>query len=268
MNLHSQFHRRSQATACFLGCWLLLALGACTTRDEQAYKRARQTDTVIGWEDFLREHPDSAELSKARQRLMELHEDREWQRTELSNSLPAYQRYLRGYPQGRFANEALVRIANLKLEQLPAEEGSPPAETLTAPVAPEATRPPPPMSNRIVRTPAKPVPTQPVPARAKPVLTQPAPAKPAVVRSPRAPSGRWGVQLGVFRHGAAAAESHWQHLRQRAPRALSGLQPVVVPPPPGQVFYRLTVAHLTPEQAKTLCASIRETGEGCLLIAP
>ena len=136
MNIRRHLPRGARSTACLVGCWLLLALCACTTRDEQAYKRARQTDTVIGWEDFLREHPDSAAVSKARQRLMELHEDREWQRTELSNSLEAYQWYLRGYPQGRFANEALVRIANLKLEQVPAEEGTPPAEGPTVPAVP------------------------------------------------------------------------------------------------------------------------------------
>ena len=100
-------------------------LAGCTNPEEQAYKRARMTDTVVGWEDFLRHFPDGTETDAARKRLVELHEDREWQRAELADSVAAYQEYLQGYPQGRFSGEALVRIANLNLREIPDHEPTP-----------------------------------------------------------------------------------------------------------------------------------------------
>ena len=100
-------------------------LAGCTNPEEQAYKRARMTDTVVGWEDFLRHFPDGTETDAARKRLVELHEDREWHRAELADSVAAYQEYLQGYPQGRFSGEALVRIANLNLREVPDHEPTP-----------------------------------------------------------------------------------------------------------------------------------------------
>ncbi len=107
-----------------LVCALALLVG-CTNPEDQAFKRARMTDTVVGWEDFLRQFPDGEQTAAARQRLVELHEDREWQRAELGDSVASYQEYLRGYPQGRFAGEALVRIANLNLRDVPDREPTP-----------------------------------------------------------------------------------------------------------------------------------------------
>lgn len=115
----------------------LALLAGCTSPEEQAFKRARMTDTVIGWEDFLRRYPDGEETEAARQRLVELHEDREWKRAELGDSVTSYQEYLHGFPQGRFAGEALVRIANINLREVPDHEPSP--EELRAARSTEAT---------------------------------------------------------------------------------------------------------------------------------
>jgi hypothetical protein len=103
----------------------LALLAGCTNSEDQAFKRAHMTDTVVGWEDFLRRYPDGDETNAARRRLVELHEDHEWQRAELADSVDSYQAYLQGYPQGRFSGEALVRIANLNLRAIPDHEPTP-----------------------------------------------------------------------------------------------------------------------------------------------
>ena len=72
---------------------LLGTASGCASPEEQAYKRARMTDTVVAWEDFLRRYPAGEETDKARQRLAELHEDHEWQRAGLTNTVDAYQLY-------------------------------------------------------------------------------------------------------------------------------------------------------------------------------
>lgn len=202
-----------------LGAWCL-TLAGCASPEEQAFKHARMTDTVVAWEEFLRRYPEGDTTAKARQRLAELHEDREWQRAGLANTVPAYQQYLRGYPQGRFATEALVRIANLNLQAVPdhdpteeelraARAAALPDEAVVTPTKPAATgaliqrsspvpvTPPAkqaagkPVPAKLspsappVATPPKPVAVKPVPAKPSPAATpvaKPAPAKPATVK--------------------------------------------------------------------------------------
>ena len=277
---------------------LLAVVSGCASPEEQAYKRARMTDTVVAWEDFLRHYPAGEETAKARQRLAELHEDHEWQRAGLANTVAAYHVYLRGYPQGRFANEALVRIANLNLQDVPDHEPTPEelraaaAARVPAPVSaapPERSRGPTALIRRDrpaslpsqpAPKPTLPKPTLPKPTLPKPTLPKPAPAKPtppkaaapkAVPAKPAPPAaaspGDWVIQLGAFSKGEAAAQTHWQKL-QRAVPALSGLTPEVVAPGDGKPFHRLRVAGLARERAKALCESIRVAGEGCLVTAP
>ena len=263
-------------------------LAGCTNPEEQAYKRARMTDTVVGWEDFLRHFPDGTETDAARKRLVELHEDREWQRAELADSVAAYQEYLQGYPQGRFSGEALVRIANLNLREIPDHEPTPeelraehlaqlagkaagagdnsekdPDSSATAAPAPApANRGPtalirrgPPQIVRLV--PAKPA--------AEPSAAK---AKPAPAQAPAAAGQGWAVQLGAFGKGEAAALQHWQRLRRLVPAAVAGLAPDVAPPAAGKAFHRLRVVGLSRERAREVCVAVRGAGEGCVVTAP
>jgi len=274
-------------------------LAGCTNPEEQAYKRARMTDTVVGWEDFLRHFPDGTETDAARKRLVELHEDREWQRAELADSVAAYQEYLQGYPQGRFSGEALVRIANLNLREIPDHEPTPeelraehlaqlagkaagagdnsekdPDSSATAAPAPApANRGPtalirrgPPQIVRLV--PAK---SAPKPAPAPKPAAKPKPAvAPASASAPTVTTGGpgWAVQLGAFGKGEAAALEHWQRLRRLVPAAVTGLAPDVAPPAAGKTFHRLRVVGLSRERAREVCVAVRGAGEGCVVTAP
>ena len=195
----------------------MVLLAGCTNSEEQAFKRARMTDTVVGWENFLRDFPDGEETAAARRRLVELHEDREWQRAQLADSVAAYQEYLQGYPQGRFSGEALVRIANLNLREIPDHEptpeelraahvarmagkavdagGTPKDPSLAVAAKPVAAPKPAPTPGTrgptalISRAPPKPAPApkpepKPVAVKSAPVVAPPAPApKPAPVKS-------------------------------------------------------------------------------------
>jgi len=285
----------------------LALLAGCTNPEEQALKRARMTDTVVGWEDFLRQFPDGAETGVARKRLVELHEDREWQRAELADSVGSYQEYLRGYPQGRFSSEALVRIANLNLREIPDHEPTPeelraahlaqlagkageagatpeggaatpaiaPAQApasvpALAPKGPTALihRGPP----QVVRlVPAKPA-AEPSVAKEKPA-PKPAPkpvplAKPAPALVAVAAEQGWAVQLGAFGKGEAAALQHWQRLQRLVPAAVSGLSPNIAAPTEGKAFHRLRVVGLSRERAREVCVAVRGAGEGCVVTAP
>jgi hypothetical protein len=277
----------------------MVLLAGCTSSEEQAFKRARMTDTVVGWEDFLRDFPDGEETAAARRRLVELHEDREWQRAQLADSVAAYQEYLQGYPQGRFSGEALVRIANLNLREIPDHEptpeelraahvarmagkavdagGTPKDPSLAVAAKPVAAPKPAPTSGTrgptalISRAPPqtvpkpKPVP-KPVAVKSAPVVAPPAPAPP--VLAPATAGQSWAIQLGAFGKGEAAALQHWQRLQRQVPAAVTGLSPEVLGPVEGKAFHRLRVVGLTRERAREVCIAVRDAGEGCVVTAP
>jgi len=271
----------------------LAFLVGCTNPEEQAFKRARTADTVVGWEDFLRHFPDGAETEAARKRLAELHEDREWQRAGLADSVASYQEYLRGYPQGRFSGEALVRIANLNLREVPdheptpeelraehlaqltgkaGEAGAAPEGGAAAPATPLATAPasaaplaPKGPTALIRRGPPQIVRLVPAKPAAEPAAAK---AKPAPAQAPAAAGQGWAVQLGAFGKGEAAALQHWQRLQRLVPAAVAGLSPDVAAPVEGKAFHRLRVVGLSRERAREVCAAVRGAGEGCVVTAP
>ena len=277
----------------------MVLLAGCTNSEEQAFKRARMTDTVVGWEDFLRDFPDGEETAAARRRLVELHEDREWQRAQLADSVAAYQEYLQGYPQGRFSGEALVRIANLNLREIPDHEptpeelraahvarmagkavdagGTPKDPSLAVAAKPGAGSKPAPTSGTrgptalISRAPPQTVPKpkpepKPVAVKSAPVVAQPPPAPP--VLAPATAGQSWAIQLGAFGKGEAAASQHWQRLQRLVPAAVTGLSPEVLGPVEGKAFHRLRVVGLTRERAREVCIAVRDAGEGCVVTAP
>ncbi len=283
----------------------MVLLAGCTNSEEQAFKRARMTDTVVGWENFLRDFPDGEETAAARRRLVELHEDREWQRAQLADSVAAYQEYLQGYPQGRFSGEALVRIANLNLREIPDHEPTPeelraahvarmagkavdaggtpkdPSVAVAAkpvaapkPAPTSATRGPtalisraPPQTVRAPKPAPKPAPApKPVAVKSAPVVAQPPPAPP--VLAPATAGQSWAIQLGAFGKGEAAALQHWQRLQRLVPAAVTGLSPEVLGPVEGKAFHRLRVVGLTRERAREVCIAVRDAGEGCVVTAP
>jgi hypothetical protein len=279
----------------------MVLLAGCTNSEEQAFKRARMTDTVVGWENFLRDFPDGEETAAARRRLVELHEDREWQRAQLADSVAAYQEYLQGYPQGRFSGEALVRIANLNLREIPDHEptpeelraahvarmagkavdagGTPKDPSLAVAAKPVAAPKPAPTSGtrgptalisrappQTVRAP-KPTPApKPVAVKSAPVVAPPPPAPP--VLAPATAGQSWAIQLGAFGKGEAAALQHWQRLQRLVPAAVTGLSPEVLGPVEGKAFHRLRVVGLTRERAREVCIAVRDAGEGCVVTAP
>ena len=275
----------------------MFLLAGCTSSEEQAFKRARMTDTVVAWEDFLRDFPAGQETAAARRRLVELHEDREWQRAQLADSVAAYQEYLQGYPQGRFSGEALVRIANLNLRELPDHEPTPeemraahlagmaskavdaggtPQDPSVAsagapvaapkPAATSASRGP---TALISRAPPQAVPTPvPAPVKSAPGVAQPPPPPPVLVPATAIAGQSWAIQLGAFGKGEAAALQHWQRLQRLVPAAVTGLSPEVLGPVEGKAFHRLRVVGLSRERAREVCIAVRDAGEGCVVTAP
>jgi len=110
---------------------LLVASGtAGCSRQESAWRSARDADTAAAYERYLRDFPAGTHVSAARARLLALREEEAWKQALRVDEPEAYQRYLAIHPQGHRAAEARARLADF----LPPRAG-PPARPATSETA-------------------------------------------------------------------------------------------------------------------------------------
>ena len=78
-----------------------------------AFDKAKQTNTVIAYDQFLRDHPDSEYASGARA----LRRESFFSEAQAKNSIESYENYLREYSRGKFVAQALNAVERLRYEQ-------------------------------------------------------------------------------------------------------------------------------------------------------
>jgi cell division protein FtsN len=186
----------------------------------------------------------------------------DWEKTRTSNSTDAYELFLKKYPSGEFTAQAQARLKELYeerewqkardtdtvdayqafLKQYPegkwTEEARIRVENFTLASAP---------SN-------------------PPGAAAPGAAAPAVSK---ASSGSYGVQLGAFKSGSAAANERWAELQKKYPSALAGLSPKVSPAKGSSgTLYRLQVANLSESRATSICKTLKSQSQACVLLHP
>ncbi len=199
---------------------------------------------------------------------------RDWQKARDADTQEAYQAFLKQYPEGKWTEEARIRVENFTLAQAPSNATPAGAETANTPGNPaagEATAAAakPPMATTAPGA-AKP------PAAAKPPTTASAPgpapappASPAKAAKPAASAGSYGIQLGAFKSSADAANKRWANLAKSYPKLLAGLSPTVAPKKTvSGTLYRLQVAGLTEKHARAICNSLKAKSQACVLIHP
>ncbi len=172
-----------------------------------------------------------------------MYEERDWQKARDADTPDAYQAFLKQYPEGKWTEEARIRVENFTLAQTPGPGpgGAAGASAATAPTAGAPPSGPPPgaaaanaSSPAVSATPpaaAGPPPHRPVPpstAAASPPKAAAlehrpfdavAPVCAAVQRSNRAD---YAVQLGAFKSGTDAANKRWERLQKEYPQVVGG----------------------------------------------
>jgi cell division septation protein DedD len=214
------------------------------------WKAAQSADTAEGYQDFLRQHPDSEFGVNAQERIKQLAEDRDWQQAATTDTLDAYQQFVAAHADGKWAQEARVRIENFQLNgssQAAAATGAAPG--MVAPSVPGASAPP-------------------VAGAAAAAAPQPAPAaKPAAAPKPAPVSSKAGkhlAQLGAF-SSHASAESAWHKLNSQFPSELKSLQPhYVAAKSNGKAVVRLQVGLSSAQHARDLCAALKKKSQPCV----
>ena len=89
----------------------LLLLSGCS-REKSDWRSAQAADTPESYEQFISEHPDSALVATARERLGQLAEEKDWRGAAGADTPEAYQQFLAQYPDGKWAKEAQLRLDN------------------------------------------------------------------------------------------------------------------------------------------------------------
>jgi len=234
-------------------CAMVLVASGCS-RQQSDWEKARAANTTDSYELFLKKYPSGEFTAQAQARVKELYEERDWQKARDADTPEAYQAFLKQYPEGKWTEEARIRVENFTLAQAPS--GAPAgADAAPAPVPAAAPT-----------TSAPPAGKAPVKASAKAAAKSMAKA---AVKSASPAKGGYGVQLGAFGSGEAAANKHWSELQAKFPAALGTLTPRVTPATTANgTIYRLQVAGLSRSGARSICKSLKAQGEACVLVIP
>jgi cell division protein FtsN len=244
---------------------LLFGLSGCS-RQQSDWQKTRETNTAESYEQFLKKYPSGEFTAQAQARVKELYEERDWQKARDADTPDAYQAFLKDHPEGKWTEEARIRVENFTLAQTPGS-GAPPGspDSGTAPAAgaaaPAGTAPKPAVTPPAAVTPK---------LKGQAVVNQSATASPpAPAPAPKGSSGTYGVQLGAFKSGSAAADRRWTRLQKQYPKLLTGLSSKVVPKKTATgTLYRLQAVGVTERQARAICKTLKAKSQPCLIVQP
>jgi len=222
-------------------CLVVIVLGtlvlAGCSHESADWKAATTADTAAAYQQFLQQHPKSAEAAQAQARIAQIADDRDWQAAAAADTRDAYGQYVAQHADGKWAQEARIRIENF------AQSGTAAGSTATVTA------------------------TSPTPAAAA-MAAKPKP--PAAGASSKAASasehGEHGhfVQLGAF-HSKARAESEWKKLSSRYPSELKSLKPhYVAGKSKSGPVYKLRVGMSSEDDARGLCATLKKHSQVCV----
>jgi len=97
--------------------WTLMALAAALmlascSHEKADWKSASTADTADGYQQFLTQHPNSANAAQARTRIQQIQEDHDWQSATSADSRESYEQFVAKHPDSKWVQEAHIRIEN------------------------------------------------------------------------------------------------------------------------------------------------------------
>ena len=258
-----------------------IALSGCS-REQGDWEKARAANNTDSYELFIKKYPNGEFTPQAQARVKELYEERDWQKARDTDTLEAYQNFMKQHPEGKWTEEARIRVENFSLAQTPAggPAGAPPGSAVagagagskTESVAGASTAEPPPAP--APAAPAAKPPTAKNPPRASEsaaaasAAAAPAPSAAAAGKEHPA-AGAYGVQLGAFKSGRAAAESRWSTLEKEYSTVFAGLKHrVTAGSATAGTLYRLQVRGLSESKARSICQALKAKSQPCILVLP
>jgi hypothetical protein len=214
-----------------------LALAGCS-HESADWKSASTADTAEAYQQFLQQHPKSANAAQAQARIQQIADDHDWQAAAAADTRDAYEQFLAQHADSKWAQEARIRIENF------AQSGASGSKVASANGA--------------------------APAGAATTASQAATAAPAAAgikgASAEVASPKHGhfVQLGAY-HSKARAESEWKLLSAKYPSELKSLKPhYVAGKSKNGPVYKLRVSVPSATDATGLCARLKKHSQVCV----
>jgi hypothetical protein len=221
-----------------------LALAGCS-HESADWKSATAADTAEAYQQFLQQHPKSANAAQAQARIQQLADDRDWQAAAAADTRDAYEQFVAQHPDSKWAQEARIRIENFA--QSGASGGKVASANGAAPAGPATT------ASQAATAPA--------------VVEKPPPGgKSHASTGTRVASAEHGhfVQLGAY-HSKARAESEWKLLAAKYPSELKSLKPhYVAGKSKSGPVYKLRVSVPSATDATGLCARLKKHSQVCV----
>jgi SPOR domain len=234
------------------GLVLLLALSLAGCSHEGAdWKSATSADTSEAYQQFLTQHPNSANAVQAHTRMAQLQEERDWQAATSADTRDAYEQFLAQHADSKWAQEARIRIENFAQSGGGANPATVVADANTAKAAQAG------VAQAGVPAASK------AAARAGTALAN-APQPSMATGGAATLAGAQYVQLGAF-SSKAHAEWQWKRLTERFAHELGTLSPHYVLAK-GRSVVRLQVAVASKAQAKALCAKLKAHSQPCVQV--
>ena len=221
-------------------CWSGIALGlalslAGCSHEGADWKSATAADTSEAYQQFLTQHPNSANAVQARTRIDQLQEQRDWQAATSADTRDGYQQFLTQHPDSASAQEARIRIENFAQSGGTAVAGTAAAAASgsSSKTPPSAKAPPPSM---------------------------------ATGGYANAATLQQYVQLGAF-SSQAHAQWQWKRLNTRFSKELGALTPRYMPGKSGgRSVVRLQVGVASRAQATALCGKLKAHAQPCVAV--
>ena len=247
-------------TAVFLITAVLVT--GCDTR-EKDWDVAREADSIAAYEKFLDQHPEGEYAATARERIAELRVQNAWDSARDADTIEAYRAFVDEYPDSEYAAQASARIVEMERNSRWSQvRNSTEIAALEAfvgryPDSDEAVQ----ARERIEQLEAE--------AEAKAEAEAEARARAeaeARAAAEAAREGEYRVQLGAFR-SEDPARSGAQRLEERYASVLGDVNIEVMPPAQGSSFFLLRTSRLGADDARSLCASLKDQGQDCLVVS-
>jgi hypothetical protein len=208
-------------------------------RESADWKSATSADTAEAYQQFLQQHPKSANATQAQARIQQIAADRDWQTAAAADSREAYEQFLAQHGDSKWAQEARIRIENF-------------AQSGATPAAPAVAGAPPPSA---------PMAAAPLPPAPTPKAHEHGHGATKVASS--SAHGHY-AQLGAF-HSKAQAESQWKLLSAKYATELKSLTPhYVAAKSKGATVYKLRVSVSSAAGAKDLCSALKKHSQSCV----
>lgn len=234
---------------------LVLALVACD-RQGADWEEAQQEDTIAAYEAFVESYPDSPNAEQAQNRIETLRAERAWTDAQQRGTIQAFRAFLEAHPDAATADEARDRLQTLEREAAWQDlAGSDDIEALRAFADGHAGSP----EAELARARVSELEEQAEAARRERERQQELERQREAQR--QAEQGTHRVQLAVVR-GQDQATSGIEQLEQRLGEVLGdiGLEAQQT-----NGLYRLVTQPMSQDQARELCAALKQRDQDCLV---